>query len=284
MEWKITILCENTAPGAGPGLIGEHGFSAFVEVDGTKILFDTGQGFTLLHNAGRLGKDLRQVDALVLSHGHYDHAGGMLGFLGVKGPCDVHAHPDVVRERFWKVQDGDSEKLLSIGIPWHQAYLETRGASFKWMRDFSEIAPRVFVSGEIPRVTSFEKGDPKMSVKVDGQWVRDPFLDDFSLALKTPEGLVVVLGCAHAGLINIIRHLVEKTGEDRILAVLGGTHLGFYSEDILETTIAALKPHGVKTLAVSHCTGQKAASYLATVFGPGFAFGHVGYSLSGMKS
>jgi 7,8-dihydropterin-6-yl-methyl-4-(beta-D-ribofuranosyl)aminobenzene 5'-phosphate synthase len=148
------------------------------------------------------------------------------------------------------------------------------------VREFSEIAPGVFLTGEVPRVTDFEKGDARMSVKAGGNWKTDPFLDDYTLALKTPEGLVVVLGCAHAGLINIVRHLVEKTGEDRIAAILGGTHLGFYSEELLDATARELEPYGVKVLAVSHCTGQKAAAYLASVYGPRFAFGHVGYSIS----
>lgn len=280
MSWNITVLCENTVP--TPGLLGEHGFAAYVETPDTKLLFDTGQGFTLVPNSLRLQKELRGVSQLVLSHGHFDHTGGLLAFLGLHGPCDIVAHPDVLGERFrWMpVGPGLEEKPVSIGIPWREAYLTTRGARFKWQTSFSEIAPNVFVSGEVPRQSSFETGDPKFVVHHDGGWAPDPFLDDYSLVLKTPKGLVVVLGCAHAGLINILDHAIRQTGEERIFGILGGTHLGFCHESQLEATMAALKSYKVEHLAVSHCTGQLPVSRLAAQFGKGFAFGHVGYVLS----
>ncbi len=99
MECRITVLCENTVQGLG--FLGEHGFSAFIETPGQNILFDTGQGFSLIQNSLRLKKDLRQVSKVVLSHGHLDHVGGLLAFLGVKGACPVAAHPDMFNERFW---------------------------------------------------------------------------------------------------------------------------------------------------------------------------------------
>src|SRR5512143_2067978 len=99
MECQITILCENTVP--RPGLMGEHGFAAYVETSAGTLLFDTGQGMGLIPNAINLRKDLSRVSKLVFSHGHYDHTGGLLAFLGVHGPCDIVAHPDVLSERFW---------------------------------------------------------------------------------------------------------------------------------------------------------------------------------------
>jgi 7,8-dihydropterin-6-yl-methyl-4-(beta-D-ribofuranosyl)aminobenzene 5'-phosphate synthase len=280
MKCNITVLCENTAP--VPGLLGEHGFAAFVETPDTKILFDTGQGFTLVQNALRLQKDLRQVSQLVLSHGHFDHTGGLLAFLGLHGPCDIVAHPDVLSERFrWMaVGPGQEEKPVSIGVPWREAYLTTRGARFKWQSDFTEIAPNIYVSGEVPRRTVFEAGDPKFVVRRDGQWASDPFLDDYSLVIKTPKGLVVLLGCAHAGLINILDHAIAKTGEERIRGILGGTHLGFCPPSQLEETMKALGGYHVEHLATSHCTGQGPIARLAAEFGKRFAFGHVGFVLS----
>lgn len=278
MSWKITVLCENTVP--SPALLGEHGFSAYIETPQGNLLFDTGQGMGLVQNAIRLQKDLRQVSQLVLSHGHFDHTGGLLAFIGVHGPCDIVAHPDVLSERFRWMPVGPEEKPVSIGIPWREAYLTTRGARFRWHKEFAEIAPGVCITGEVPRQTSFETGDPKFVVRQDGQWGPDPFLDDYSLVLKTPRGLVVLLGCAHAGLINILDHVIARTGEDRIYAILGGTHLGFSPELQLESTISALKKYKVELLAVSHCTGQGPIARLASEFGKGFAFGHVGFVLS----
>lgn len=278
MECKITVLCENTVHGLG--FLGEHGFAAFIETAGQDILFDTGQGFSLIQNSLRLKKDLKSVSKVVLSHGHVDHTGGLLAFLGVKGACPIVAHPDVFTERFHLMPAaGEEEKPVSVGMPWHKSYLTTRGAQFEWTREFSEVAPGVFVTGEVPRKTLFELGSPKMLVSHDGAWAQDPFLDDFSMAVKTSRGLVIVLGCAHAGIVNILNHLIDKTGEKRIYAVLGGTHLGLSPDPQLDPTVKALKEFDIKVLAVSHCTGQGPVARLASEFGDRFAFGRVGFVL-----
>jgi 7,8-dihydropterin-6-yl-methyl-4-(beta-D-ribofuranosyl)aminobenzene 5'-phosphate synthase len=281
MEFKITVLCENTVP--TPGLLGEHGFAAFVEAPGGNILFDTGQGFSLVQNSLRLQKDLRTVSKLVLSHGHFDHTGGMVAFLGVHGPCEVVAHPDVLGERFRWMPMGPEEKPVSIGIPWREAYLTTRGARFNMQTEFTEIMEDVFVSGEVPRKTPFESGDPKFVVRKNGEWAPDPFLDDYSMVLKTPRGLVVILGCAHAGLINILNHAIDRTGVEKIYAILGGTHLGFSPQSQLDETIPVLKRYQMEVLATSHCTGQGPIARLAAEFAGGFAFGHVGFTLTTPK-
>ena len=279
MDWRLTVLCENTVP--RPGLLGEHGFSSYVELPSGNILFDTGQGAGLIPNALRLDKNLHAISQVVLSHGHNDHTGGLLSFLDAHGPCDIIAHPDVLSERFWWLPYGSEEKPLSIGMPWHEAYLTTRGARFRWCTTFTEIAENVFVTGEVPRRCPFEAGDPKMKVLKNGEWVPDPFLDDYSLVLKTPDGLVIVLGCAHAGLINILEYATATTGQDRIRAIVGGTHLGFSSEDQLRDTIRAIRKYDIELLAVSHCTGQRPVAHLASEFGARFAFGHVGFTLPG---
>lgn len=278
MDWRLTILCENTV--SRPGLLGEHGFSAYIELPSGNILFDTGQGFGLIQNALRLEKSLPDVSQVVLSHGHYDHTGGLLSFLAAHGPCDVVAHPDVLAERFSWLPSGSGEKPLSIGMPWPEAYITTRGARFQWCTTFTEIAENVFVTGEVPRCTPFELGDPKMKVLKNGQWVIDPFLDDCSLVLKTRAGLVIVLGCAHSGLINILEYVTSRLGQSRIRAIVGGTHLGFLSNAQLHETILSVRKYDVELLAVSHCTGQRPVTHLASEFGERFAFGNVGFTLS----
>ncbi|ABK17761.1 MBL fold metallo-hydrolase [Syntrophobacter fumaroxidans] len=275
MECRITVLCENTV--SAPGLLGEHGFAAFVEIPGDTVLFDTGQGYSLVHNALRLRKNLADASRLVLSHGHYDHTGGILALLGMRDGCDIVAHPDVFSERFWVMETDGREKAVSIGMPWPETYLSTRGARFRLERAFTEIAPNVFITGEVPRRTLFELGSPKFTVRAQKGFAMDPLLDDLSLVLKTSKGLVIVLGCAHAGVVNIMRHAVEKTGVSRIHAILGGTHLGLSPAPQFDPTIEAIKSADIGLLAVSHCTGQQPVARLASEFGERFAFGNVGF-------
>jgi len=280
MDFRLTVICENTV--VRPGFIGEHGFAALLETKNGFILFDTGQGFSLIHNLLRFLKDVTKIEKVVLSHGHYDHTGGLLAFLGVRGPCPVIAHPDVLKERFRLMSPapGMEEKPVSIGIPWHEAYLVSRGARFQWVTEWTEISPAVYITGVVPRKTEFETGDPKFLVKTQNGFGPDPFLDDYSMIIDTPKGLIVVLGCAHAGTINILNHIKDHMGNRHIYALVGGTHLDFSSSDQLEKTIEALRNFDIEMIAVSHCTGQKAAVRMAKEFGQKFQFAPVGFQIT----
>ncbi|MCX7822340.1 MAG: MBL fold metallo-hydrolase [Syntrophobacterales bacterium] len=279
MGIKLTVVCENTV--TRPGFIGEHGFSALLETDNGNILFDTGQGFSLIHNLLRFIKDVTKIEKVVLSHGHFDHTGGLLAFLGIRGPCQIIAHPDILKERFRLMSPapGMEEKPVSIGIPWHEAYLTSRGARFQWILEWTEILPHVYVTGVVPRKTPFETGDPKFLVKTPDGFSPDPFLDDYSLIVDTPKGLVIILGCAHAGTVNILNYITDRLGKGRIYALVGGTHLDFSSSEQLEKTIEVLKNLDIEIIAVSHCTGQKAAVRMEKEFESRFQFAPVGFQL-----
>lgn len=280
MPIRLTVICENTV--TRPGFIGEHGFAALLETANGNILFDTGQGFSLVHNLLRFIKDITRIEKVVLSHGHFDHTGGLLAFLGIRGPCPIVAHPDILKERFRLMSPapGMEEKPVSIGIPWHESYLTSRGARFQWVTEWSEILPGVYITGVVPRRTPFETGDPKFLVRASNGFSPDPFLDDYSMIIDTPKGVIVVLGCAHAGTINILNHITDQLGQRKIYALVGGTHLDFSSTEQLDKTIEALKSFEIETIAVSHCTGQKAAVRMAKEFGPKFQFAPVGFQLA----
>ncbi len=275
MELKITILAENSVV-VPFDVIGEHGFSAFVETKDFNFLFDTGQGKALVNNAIALKKDLSGIKFLYLSHGHYDHTGGMVDLLKIKSPLDTYSHPNIFSERYW--MKDNMQKY--IGVPFSKAYLESLGANFIFHKDFMEIGKNVFSSGVVKRTTPFEKIDKEMKVKTqDGNFIQDEIWDDYSLAIKTQKGLVVILGCAHAGIVNILNHFIEKTGEKEIYAVLGGTHLGFANDEQIEETIKVLDKYNIQKLGASHCTGLSVSAKLFNKLKDRFFFASVGATL-----
>lgn len=275
MSFRITVLCENTV-GAISGTLGEHGFAALIEPAGAApLLFDTGQGLTLLHNAARMKKDLSSIQAVIISHGHYDHAGGLLPLLKEIGPRPVYGHPGIFRPRYRLKDTGES---YPIGMPVERDELETAGAGFELSDQFRQIAPEIYLSGQVPRVTAFETGDRGLYCDCAGQ-ESDSTPDDQSLVLDTQKGLVVVLGCCHAGLVNTLEHIAQMTGRRDIYAVIGGTHLGFCGQDQTEKTIAVLRKLAVKKLAVAHCTGFAASARLSREMPQEFQLAMVGYTL-----
>ena len=276
MRVRITILCDNSV-GPISGTLGEHGFAALVERIGEPpLLFDTGQGATLLNNADRMNKDLSRVSGVVISHGHYDHAGGLLPFLQTRDVnLPVYGHPAIFRARH-RVKD--TGECHPIGIPVSRAELEAAGASFNLSHEFREIAPGVYLTGEIPRVTVFETGDQGLFCDCTGQEL-DITPDDQSLVLETDKGLVLLMGCCHAGVVNTLEHVAYSLGRRDFYAVVGGTHLGFSSHDQMEMTIATMKKWGIRKVAASHCTGFAAAARLSREMPREFQVAMVGYTL-----
>jgi len=274
MKTRITILCENLV-GRLVGA-GEHGFSAFIETDQGNYLFDTGGGRSIVANSLTLNKDLKSIRKIFLSHGHYDHTGGLSEVLKVKGKVDVHAHPHVFLDRIAVLKEEDREIKRFIGIRYKKRYLESLGANFVFNTDFLEVEKGLFLTGEVPRQTTFEKPDPRLFSEMDGTTTHDLFLDDQSLILDTDKGIVLILGCAHSGMINIIHHVINKMGKDKFHAVLGGTHLDFLTSEQLEESIKSLKNMQVEKIGVSHCTGMRAAFRLNQEFGDRFFYGCVG--------
>jgi 7,8-dihydropterin-6-yl-methyl-4-(beta-D-ribofuranosyl)aminobenzene 5'-phosphate synthase len=275
MKYRITILCENSV-GPVSGTLGEHGFAALIEPAGAKpFLFDTGQGLTLLHNARRMNKDLSQVGGVIISHGHYDHAGGLMPLLQEYGPKRVYGHPAIFRSRY---RLKDTGECWPISIPHERTGLEMAGAVFDLSAEFREIAPQIYLTGEVPRATVFETGDQGLYCDCTGQEV-DTTPDDQSLVLETGKGLVVIMGCCHAGLVNTLEHVAYSMGRRDIYAVIGGTHLGFCGQDQLDRTINALKAWGVPKVAASHCTGFAASARLSREMPKEFQVALVGYTL-----
>jgi len=275
MGLQITTLSENTA-GMG-GIIAEWGLSFLVETGGINILFDTGQSFSVCHNATQMGIDLKMVDKIVLSHGHFDHTGGLKQVLRSIGrETEVIAHPDIWEAKF----SHREEETRYIGIPFHRHTLESAGARFKLSREPVRIADNIMTTGEIPMVTEYETIEPRLQVKEGNLFRPDRLLDDQALIITTGAGLVVILGCAHHGVINTLYHAQKLTGVKAIYGVYGGSHLINATEERIWLTIAALKELDVQHLGLGHCTGLGASAIMAMEFGDRFFFNSAGTRVS----
>jgi 7,8-dihydropterin-6-yl-methyl-4-(beta-D-ribofuranosyl)aminobenzene 5'-phosphate synthase len=274
MEIKITTLAENTATA---DCIGEWGLSMLVEADEKRILFDTGAGTAALMNATTMGVDLSGVDCIILSHGHYDHTGGLYQTLKRTGPKKIFAHPDIWSRKYGSL---DKKPKRFIGIPHLREAFESMGASFQLSSQPQRISDRITTTGEIPMQTTYESVETYLCVKEAEELVQDPLADDLSLVIDGDFGLVVVLGCAHRGIINNLMQAREVTGKETIYAAIGGTHLIHANKERMEKTVDALLKMGVQYLGVSHCTGFKAAAYLAEIFGDRFFHNNAGTRLT----
>jgi 7,8-dihydropterin-6-yl-methyl-4-(beta-D-ribofuranosyl)aminobenzene 5'-phosphate synthase len=277
MTISLAIICENTV-GRPIAACGEHGFCCLVQTSTGRFLFDTGSGATLLENLDILGHDAHGIDAIVLSHGHYDHCGGLLPLLVKIGPRPVYAHPRIFTERFWRGQ----YEQRNISLPYRRADLEAAGADFHLLDTFTELAPGLYFSGSIPRTFPHETGDPHLvlAAENDQGWVSDAFPDDAALALESSKGLVVLLGCAHAGLVNTVEYFRSQLGNPRIHAIIGGTHLGPAGDEQFAATADYLLHLDFDRLGLSHCTGQLRSAQLHARFPNKVFFANVGTTVN----
>jgi len=275
MGLRITTLSENTANRGD--FLAEFGLSILIETNDISVLLDTGKSVSASYNADTLGIDLSKIDKIVLSHGHYDHTGGLRQILRkMRKEVEIIAHPDIWAAKYARHQD---EADRYIGIPFQHLELERLGASFNLTTKPVKITDNIMTTGEIPMVTDYEEIDRDLFVKEYNSWQPDKLLDDQALIINTEQGLVIILGCAHRGMINTLYHAQQLTSVKQIYTVLGGSHLSRASEEQTWSTIAALKELDVQRLGLCHCTGLPISALLAQEFGDSFFFNNTGTSL-----
>ncbi|HEX5504414.1 MAG TPA: MBL fold metallo-hydrolase, partial [Thermomicrobiales bacterium] len=266
-----------------PAPIAQHGFSVLItarrgEQRGV-VLYDTGVDRRgLLYNLDALAVDAADIQAIVLSHGHADHAMGLPGLIERLGPrrLPLVLHPDAYLERKLVLPNGDEVQIP----PPRKADLRRERIEL-----IEEVGPSllvdgmVLVSGEVGRTTDFERGFPPHWARREGVWEPDPLIHDDQCAIVNvrDEGLVIVTGCGHSGIVNIIRHAQALTGIARIYAVIGGFHLtGGLFEPIIPATVAALQAFGPRYLVPGHCTGWSATHQIARALPDAFIANSVG--------
>lgn len=256
---RITVLVENAA--ARPDLGTEHGLSYWIECGNSRILFDTGQSDLFARNAAALGIDIGTATAIVLSHGHYDHTGGLKEGLKRSPGTRVFLHPDALRPKYSRNKAGPSRP---IGLTCMGEAELRASARVVETRLRCEVAPGLYVTGRIPRANNFE--DTGGAFYTDAEGLQpDRLDDDQAMFFRSARGVVVVLGCAHAGVVNTIDH-IRAAFQRSIYAVIGGMHLHAASDQRLQCTLEALQRHDIKLLAPAHCTGEHATQRLCARF------------------
>lgn len=254
---RLTVLVENTA--GGQGLLAEHGLAFWIETGSRRILFDTGQSGIIRRNADVLGIDPASADAIVLSHGHYDHTGGLDVALRDVRRARVFAHPDAFSGKYARSPDGS---VRDIGLPARCREMMEKTADLILTEAPTEVCGGLWVTGPVPRSHDFEN--------TGAGFFRDPdcrrpddLTDDQAAYCDTCAGAVVILGCAHAGIVNTLSYIQALLPGRPIRAVIGGTHLAAAGNDRMDRTIAELRRFGVERLFPVHCTGFGAAARLA---------------------
>jgi len=276
MSMQLTILCDNSVR-ARPGLIGEHGFACHIATHNKQYLFDTGNGLGLLNNARTCGIDLKSIDAVLLSHGHWDHCGGLMDLLGLRNDqvTPVYAHPAMFDHKV----SADPNRTRNIGCGFRRLQAEAAGAIFHFSTAPVKLPGGLIFSGEIPKKLDQTSDDNLCHISA-GSLLCDPLLDDQSLYLLSDSGLVVLCGCAHSGVRNILAHSLSLTNNAKIHALIGGLHLAFNDTEQNQTILSDLLGYQVQHLALSHCTGQDAITEFKNSLGRTVTSGSVGSKFS----
>ncbi|MBU0993544.1 MAG: MBL fold metallo-hydrolase [Proteobacteria bacterium] len=274
---RVTVLCENTVGVPFPwGLIGEHGQALLIEGERT-TLYDTGQGVGLINNMTIMSKQAHAIDRIIISHGHFDHTGGLIKVLENRDkPLPVYVHEEAFQKKIALIETQSDNIEVPIGFPLSKESYQEKGADFRYIHSFAKIDDEICAISDIARPDDWQTWDTRLKYKDGDTIYSDPFNDDLSLLLETGSGPVVLLGCAHAGLVEILNDLSDKTGHKTFHAVIGGTHLGTASDQYIQKSIDILKHYKVKLIGTSHCTGSHAASEIKSHFKKEFVMASVG--------
>ncbi len=260
MTIRITTLIENN-PGEHKALTHEHGLSFFIETGDARILFDTGQSDAFLANADLLNIDVGRLDTVVLSHGHYDHSGGFKSLT--KKTCEFSLF---VGQGFFYEKYGQMGQALEfLGNSFDEAFVNGKGIQYRFVNEpLFEIAPGVFILSGFKRVHEDETINTRFKVIKNDRICPDPFDDEIALALDSPRGLIVLLGCSHPGMKNMLDAAARRTGKP-VYAVLGGSHLVEASGAGLDASLEYLQKEALGIVGLSLCTGAPAMKRLATI-------------------
>ncbi len=294
MELQITTLIENMEDDHGE-LVAEHGLSLYIEFDSKKILFDTGQTGAFVDNAKKCNKSLEDLDYVIMSHGHYDHSGGFRRLLSIMGKnTTVCVGKGFFNLKYKHLEDG---MYKFNGNDFTKEDIQQAGLN---LIEVSEnvffISDTIMLFTNFKSRTTFEKYNSNFYIKdcqadkkgsqdiensqvgIQDQYIQDKFLEEVALGLKTSKGLVLIVGCSHVGIINILEHVRQQI-DIPIYAIVGGTHLIEADKYRMEQTMNALNNMKIGKLALSHCTGENGMSEICRNFPKEFVKNNTGHVL-----
>ncbi|KYH29021.1 MBL fold metallo-hydrolase [Clostridium colicanis] len=260
---KIVTLIENTLEDNST-LIKEHGLSIFIETEEGNILFDTGQSGNFILNAEKLNINLNKVDFIVLSHGHYDHAGGMkplLDYIQTKPKLYVSQYFFSHSQKYY-LTDANKSNLKYIGIDFNEDFTLDKNIPINYINSNSyALTSKISIVSNFERSCDFEPLNESMKIKINDKLYTDSFDDEIALTIDTPKGLLVIVGCSHLGIVNIVNSIIKRTNK-KIYGIIGGTHLIEADTYRINKTIQCFKDMNIQLLGVSHCTGKSAIETL----------------------
>lgn len=247
----------------GSGLQSEHGLSFWIETPRGNVLFDTGQTSSVLsHNFKKLGLDVRNISALVLSHAHFDHSGGLSFILNTNKDLPIYAHLNLFEKRYYRMEG----IIRSVGLSEDNIGLFDQ-ANVKLSDQPVKVIPKLWTTGDIRIRREALGSSPFLYTINDEEWILDRYTDDMSLVLESQEGLILLCGCCHAGILNTMYH-VQNTFKQAIIAVLGGIHLVYSTEQYINHVINILDREFKQTkFLLNHCTGKEALELIKNELG-----------------
>lgn len=251
------------------GILAEHGLSLYIEENGKKYLFDTGQSGVFLKNADELGVDLGTLDGIILSHGHYDHCGGLAEYAKRYRLPRIY----VRKEAFEKKYHQKGQNCRKIGIPWEEELIREQAV---FTKEWEELSENIFVLGKIPHKNEFESIAEGMLVERNGKRLPDQFTDEQMLVIRNEQGLNIFLGCSHAGVINALSYVEEKFPDEHIHILLAGMHLSQAEPKLLQRTLDELEKREIDMIMPVHCTGIPAIMAIKSRFGDRCRMVHAG--------
>ena len=257
---KITTLIEDSLSN-NKDLIYEHGLSFFIQSPKFNILFDTGKSGNFIKNAKDMNIDLNKTNYIIISHAHYDHGNGLKSFTQ-----NFNIRPQIILskyffsngKKYYYNENNIKEKPRYIGVNFDEDFLKENSLNVQYINwDETEIEKDIYVFSNFNSHYDFEKFNPNMKIKINGGFEVDTFKDEICLGIDTPKGLLVLLGCSHPGILNMIKSIEIKSNKN-IFGIIGGTHLMEASENRIEQTIVEFKKMNIEMLGPSHCTGATA--------------------------